>query len=121
MNYFQISGSRLPRFDQVTGTPGKCRTTKLHDQHIRHEARMSAIAVRKRMNEYKAVMKPNCLLVWKICVVLDPIASIAKQRDESLADFVGGNAEIFLSSSILPRPLPRLIEHFQMQLANVLV
>src|ERR1700690_223801 len=82
---------------------------------------MPAIAVRKRVYEYQTVMEPHYYFVRRMRIALNPIANVAEQHRQPLRDFSKGNPEVLLGLPVLPCPPPRLIEHFQMQLANVIV
>ena len=46
---------------------------------VRHDARMTAVSVRKRVNEDKAVMKPDGSLFGMVCIMLRSIARVVHQ------------------------------------------
>lgn len=56
---------------------------------------MTAIAVRERVNEDQAVMEPDGEFIGGIGFVFQPIARIAKQSGESLANFGVRDTYIF--------------------------
>ena len=57
---------------------------------------MATIAVGKRVDENQAVMKADGEFIGRIGSVFQPIARIAKQGGESLANFMVGNTKILL-------------------------
>jgi len=69
---FQISRACFAFFDEIGRTPGKRRTAKLRYEYICDQAGMSAVAVRKRMNEHKSMVEPKSDLVERVCPALDP-------------------------------------------------
>src|SRR6266446_672316 len=82
---------------------------------------MPAVSVRKRVNEHKLMMEPNGYFVGGVCAVLNPIANGTEQSHDSLSNFMDGNSDVFFGAAILARPLPCLVEHPPMQLADVFV
>src|SRR5260370_38134930 len=80
---------------------------------------MATISVGKRVDGNQAVMKADGEFIGSIGSVFQPIACIAKQSGESVADFMVGNADVLFGGSIGSRPFPRLIEHTQMEVSYV--
>ncbi len=80
---------------------------------------MAAIAVRKRVDENQAVMKADGEFIGSIGSVFQPIARIAKQGGESLANFMVGNTKILFGGPVGSGPPPGLIEHSQMEISYV--
>src|SRR6267154_738933 len=80
---------------------------------------MAAISVGKRVDGNQAVMKADGEFIGSIGSVFQPIACIAQQSGESVADFMVGNADVLFGGSIGSRPFPRLIEHAQMEISYV--
>ena len=55
---------------------------KLEREHVGGQARPTAISVRKRMDRNQLVMEAHGDLVWRICVVLGPIAHVIERLAE---------------------------------------
>lgn len=70
---------------------------------------MAAIAVGKGMDERQAVMKSDCDFIGRIGLVCQPIARIAKQSGEALADFMVGHANVFSRSFDTIRPTSKSV------------
>ena len=73
------------------------------------------------MNGYQSVMEPHGGFIGRKRAVVNPVANVAEQDDESFPNFTEWNSDIPLGLSILPGPFPGLVKHFQMQLSNVFV
>lgn len=104
---------------QILGTPTEDKPFMPLGKHIRHQARVAAVAVREGMDQNQPMMETDCKFVGRIGSVFQPIACIAQQGGEAFADFVVRDANVFLGGAIRPCPLPGLIEHAQMEISNV--
>src|SRR5271169_6220120 len=80
---------------------------------------MATVAVGKRVDENQAVMKADGEFIGRIGSVFQPIACVAKQGGESLANFMVGNAHVLFTGPIGSGPPPSLIEHSQMEISYV--
>src|ERR1700678_1393391 len=68
-----------PEFSRVDGAhtaPGECRPELPLNQDIRHDARMTAIAVGKRMNPNQAVVKADGDFVRREGLVVKPVTHV---------------------------------------------
>src|SRR5216683_766182 len=64
-------------------------------------------------------MKADGEFIGRIGLVFQPIACIAKQSCESVADFRVRNADVLFAGAIGSRPFPGLIEHAPMEISYV--
>src|ERR1700716_3791865 len=71
------------------------------------------------MDRHQAMMKTDSEFIGSIGAVFQPIAGIAQQGGEALANFMVGDTNILLGGSIDSRPLPGLIKHTQMEISYV--
>jgi len=60
---FQIFIACFAFFDEISRTPRKFRTAKLHCNYACDQPGMPAITVRKWVDEYKPMMKSNAYLI----------------------------------------------------------
>ena len=82
--------------------PGKLGTPTFHGNHVRKEARMSSIAVRKGMDQDQFVMKADGALVNIVGLVFQPMRGIAEKLREPFTNFTQWDAEILLRFPYVP-------------------
>jgi hypothetical protein len=73
------------------------------------------------MNEHEVVVKPDSYLIRRICAVLNPKATIAKQNSQPFGNLVKGHANRLFGFSVFARPFPSLVKHLLMQFPDVLI
>ena len=106
-----IAPPKVTGVHQIGAAPGKNGPALPLGKHVRYQTGVATVAVGKGMDQNQAVMKADRQFIRRIGSVFHPIPRIAKQGGESLANFMVGNANVFLCGSIHPGPPPGLIEH----------
>src|SRR5271170_2916622 len=114
-----VTAAELSWLDDARTAPGKCRPALTLGQDIRHDARMAAIAVGKRMNPNQAMMKADGDFVGQECLVFEPVTSVPQQRRQSLADLVMGYANVLFRGPVRPGPFPCLVKHAAVELSYI--
>src|SRR5579863_3943655 len=112
-----VTLTKVPGAHQVRSTPGKDGPVLSLGQHIRHQTGVAAITVGKWVDQNQAVMKADRQFIRRIGSVFHPIPRITEQGSQSLADFMMGNANVFLCGSIQTSQKPGLIEHTSMKIS----
>src|SRR5450432_1547567 len=82
---------------------------------------MSAVSIRKKVNQNQAVMKPHCDLVGGISVVFNPEVCISEQCDQHFSHLRNWNPDGFFGLAKIARPLPRLIKHPVVKFSDVFI
>src|SRR5690242_16582680 len=67
------------------------------------------------------MMKSNRYFIRWVGVVLNPVESVAEQRNQPFPNLVDRNSKVSLSTSVFSRPFPRLVEHLRVQFPDVAV
>ena len=92
--------------DEIAASPAEARLTKANSKQVCGKAREASIAIRKGMNEYEPVMKPNRNFIGREGCVVDPVS-----------DIVNHLADILLQSKI-DYYIPHNWNHFQQLLVD---
>ena len=69
----------LPNLGRALATvtsPSERGATQLVDQQVCHEARVTAVAIGKRVDLHEAMMKSHCDLVCRIRILVDPDSGV---------------------------------------------
>src|SRR5450432_1532405 len=82
---------------------------------------MSAVSIRKKVNQNQAVMKPHCDLVGGISVVFNPEVCISEQCDQHFSHLRNWNPDGFFGLAKVARPLPCLIKHPVVKFSDVFI
>ena len=106
---------RRGSFYKACASPCEARAAERHGQEICCKARMPAVAVRKRVDPYEAMMKPDCNLVWRKGVMFDPVAHVVERCAQLGADPVGRDADIAFGRAQRAGPGPDFAEHALVQ------
>jgi len=78
-----------------------------------------SVAIRKRMYLYQPMVEANSDFILRIRVVLNPVFCVTQQNRQLFTNPMNRHTNVLLGSSILPRPFPGLVKHFEMQLSDV--
>jgi hypothetical protein len=85
------------------------------DYEIRHHARVTAIAIRKRVNLRQTVMQARGDFTRRIPVVLYPVAYVIEHRRHLGGDQMRGDADIEFALPVGSGPFPDFAEHLLVQ------
>ena len=110
-----IALARLAGVDETLPPPGEPGLAEAHEQEVRRQARMPAVAVGETMNPDELVMKPCGDLVDGIGLMSDPAPQVVQQLAQLGGDAPGLDADIALGPSELSRPFSDVSEHALVQ------
>ena len=112
----EVTRASVGRANEITPAPRESRLSLGVQEHVSHQPRPAAIAVRPRMDEYELVVEARGELVDGVDLVGKPERRVVEALAEREAHLRRGDAHVFPGPSIRTRPRPRLVEHTAMQL-----
>src|SRR5580698_9934961 len=89
---------------KVAAAPSERLITQRLQQHIRHLARMAAIAVGEWMDRHQPMMETCSDLIGRVCLVLNLSLDIVTQHAHALRDLGPVGADVLATRTILTGP-----------------
>jgi hypothetical protein len=80
---------------------------------------MTAISIRKWVDEYEPMMEPRSDFIDRVRIVVDPIPSVGEQFCEFFSNLVRRHTDILFGRPIDAGPLPSSAEHTKMQVTHI--
>jgi hypothetical protein len=70
------------------------------------------------MNQHEAMMKSNGNLIWRVCLMLEPIAYVIEELPQFSRDSRRVDTNVLACRTVLPCPTPSRAEHPSMQIQD---
>lgn len=106
-----VSGAQFSGIGKSAPAPAERLAAKRFDQQVCHQPRMTAVAVRKRMDGDQLMVQPHGDFIGRLGFMLYPVPHVIEERRRFYRYPVGVNADVSRRAPKRASPFPHLAEH----------